>query len=100
MRTRLRNLPLPCLSDHLGEDISAVAKRLIIRNSSKFDGMCRLKSTRLCTSSPQHAVHPQSRRVLAKESPSFFRKRSAPKKRTPRNQAQQSPPTTPVSARI
>src|SRR3981189_730131 len=72
--------------------ISQVARGAIRKKRSGFEGMCRLKSTRLCTRKPLQATSPESCKAPAKELLSWRNRLKDSLNKTPRNQAQQSPP--------
>src|SRR6266852_5235586 len=79
--------------------ISDVARWAIRKNRNAFEGMCRLKSTKPCTRKPAQATSPESCKAPAKELLSWRNRLKDSLSKTPRNQAQQSPPRMPVSAR-
>src|SRR5579863_2635961 len=77
----------------------AVARCADTKNSKAFAGICRLKSTRLWTNSPQHPTSPERFSAAPKDLPKSFKPRTDSIKSTARNHRQHRPPGIPVSAR-
>src|SRR5258708_19927930 len=77
--------------------ISEVARWAIRKKRKAFEGMCRLKSTRLCTRKPLQATRPESCTAAAKELLSWRNRLKDELNKTHRNQAHQNPPQPTVS---
>src|SRR5215470_6124281 len=82
-----------------GTGIVVVAKFATRKNSRAFAGMCRLKSTRLCTKNPQQAMMAAHCKETTKDDGAARTRRLNSKTMVARKNAQQRPPRTPVSAR-
>src|SRR4029077_4879987 len=90
---------VPAQARGVTRTISDVARFAMRKKSSAFAGMCKLKSTKLCTRKPVQPTRPERYSVAANEWLDSLKRRCDSKNNTPRNQAQHRPPRSPVSAR-